>query len=175
MELCSVCGRRKATTKLKTSENFVSFPSLFHGTGICNVCAELLSSDKYRKNSWLLVGDEARLLGKSEVLDVLRNPPPGSVVYVKSTGRKYGFLEALRFASTESVAVVAGEDEGYILVPRQRLTAMVDFAVDAYRTLKRKAALLDGCSTSEWVHEELCRKIEEVRGDPLWRIVVRAL
>jgi hypothetical protein len=175
LELCSVCGRREAAARLRVSDNFVSFPSLFHGSRVCGVCAMLLSDEKYRRNSWVMVGDEVRLLGKGELLGTLRDPPVGSVVYVRSGGRRYGFLEALRFSSTEGVAVVAGEEEGCFLVPRQRLRRLVDFAVEAYKTLKRKGALLEGCSAGEWVHEEVCRKVEEVRGDALWRVVVRAL
>ena len=123
----------------------------------------------------MLVGDELRALSKSELLDILLNPPEHSVIYVKSSGRKYGFLKCLKHASTKTVAALCGEDEGLVLIERSRLRQLVELAQRAYSVLKKKEDLLSGCSTSNWVYEELCKLIEEVRGEPAWRIVVRAL
>ncbi len=52
---------------------------------------------------------------------------------------------------------------------------LVGLAREAYNTFKKKATLLEGCDTSDWIHEELCEKVEQVRGELAWRIVVRAL
>jgi hypothetical protein len=73
------------------------------------------------------------------------------------------------------MVALCGEDEGLVLVERGKLRQLVELAQRAYKTLKRKEELLNGCSTSSWVYEELCKLVEEVRGDPAWRIVVRAL
>jgi len=124
---------------------------------------------------WILVGDEVRILSKDELLNVLKDPPVGSLIYVKSSGRKYGFLRALRFASTRTHAAICGEDEGLVIVQRSWLSRLVNLAVKAYSTFKRKEALLEGCRASDWLNRELCEEVEKVRGDPAWRIVVRAL
>jgi len=173
--VCSACGRRPASRRLKVSEKFTAYPDLYAGALVCDVCAQLIEDAKYRRSHWVLADGKVELLGKAELLEVLRNPPEGSLVYVKSGGRKHGFVRALRYASTKSVVALCGEDEGPILVPRERLRYLVELAERAYRALKRKGALLEGCSANEWVHEDLCREIELVRGEPAWRVISRAL
>jgi len=173
---CSACGLNPASKRLRVSEKFVSFPDLYSGGMLCEVCFRLVGDRRFRASHWLLLPDgTVKLLSKGELVEALRNPLPGSLVYVKSKGRKHGFLRALRFRSTATVAAVCGEDEGALLVPREKLKFFLELAEKAYAALKRKQALIEGCSASEWVHEEVCREIEEVRGDPLWRIVTRAI
>jgi len=173
--ICSICGKRKGTQPLKVSDDFVSYSELYPGEVVCDVCNKLLRDPQYRKSHWVLTGDEVRALNKEELLKVLEDPPINSLIYIKSAGRKYGFLRALRFASTGAIAALAGEDEGAILVPRERLKLLISLAKEAYSTFKKKTPLLEGCSTDDWKHEELCEKIERVRGEMAWRVVVRAL
>jgi hypothetical protein len=172
---CSICGRREGKQKLKVSDNFVSYSELFPGDTVCDVCNKLLRDQQYRKSHWILIGDEVKTLNKEELLKALEDPPTNSLIYVKSSGRKYGFLHALRFVSTNTVVALAGEEEGAVLVPRERLKYLIGLAKEAYNTFKKKAPLLEGCDTSDWAHEELCEKVEQVRGELAWRIVVRAL
>jgi len=172
---CSICGRREGIQPLKVSDNFVSYSELFPGTAVCDVCNKLLRDTQYRKSHWVLIGDEARILNKEELLKVLEDPPTNSLIYVKSAGRKYGFLHALRFSSTNTLVALAGEDEGAVLVPRERLKYLIDLAKEAYNAFKKKTPLLEGCGINDWVHKELCEKVEQVRGELAWRFVVRAL
>jgi len=173
--LCSVCGRRPGVKRLRVSEKFVSYSDLYHGSSVCEVCAKLIEDQSFRRSNWVLVGDELKVLSKSELLNILLNPPEHSVIYVKSSGRKYGFLRCLKHTSTKTVAALCGEDEGLVLIERSKLRQLVELAQKAYNVVKRKEDLLSGCSTSNWVYEEICKLIEEVRGEPAWRIVVRAL
>jgi len=173
--VCSACGRRPASRKLKVSEKFTAYPDLFAGMLVCDVCAQLIEDAKCRRSHWVLVDGKVEVLDREKLLEVLRDPPEGSLVYVKSGGRKHGFVRALRYASTKSIAAICGEDEGPVLVPRERLRYLVELAERAYRALKRKGALLEGCGAKEWVHEDLCREIEMVRGEPAWRVISRAL
>jgi len=170
-----VCGRRPASRKLRVSEKFTAYPDLFSGAMVCDVCAQLIEDARYRRSHWLLVGDRVEVLDRARLLEVLRDPPEGSLVYVRSGGRRHGFVRALRYASTKSIVALCGEDEGSILISRERLRYLVDLAERAYRTLKRKGALLNGCDAKEWVHEDLCREVEKVRGEPAWRVISRAL
>jgi len=175
MPNCSVCGSRPATKGIRVSEKFVSYPELFAGGMVCEVCSRLFEDKRLRASSWILVNGEFRFLDKKEVLDVLRSLPENSLVYIKSSGRKYGFLKCMRLRSTRTVAVVCGEDEGPIIVPRERLAKVLDVAVASYKVLKRKSVLVNGCSAGEWIYEDVCRSVEELRGDPLWQAVVRVL
>ena len=173
--VCSACGRRPASRRLRVSESFTAYPDLFSGMLVCGVCAQLIENPVYRRSHWILVDGRVEVLDKARLLEVLRDPPEGSLVYVRNGGRRHGFIRALRYASTKSIAALCGEDEGPILVPRERLRYLVELAEKAYRALKRKSALLNGCSVREWIHEDLCREIEVVRGDPAWRVISRAL
>jgi hypothetical protein len=175
MSLCVVCGVRPGAKPLDVSEKFVGYPDLFAGSMVCEVCSKLFEDRRLRASNWVLVSSEFRVLDKKELLSVLRSPPVASLIYVKSGGKKYGFLRCMRFTSTKSCAALCGEDEGPVIIAKDRLATLVDLAVEAYKKLKKKSVLLDGCSPNEWVCEDLCRRIEEVRGDPAWRIVVRAL
>ncbi len=174
--MCSVCGRRPAVRRLRVSEKFTAFPDLYVGLQACSLCATLIEDRRHRASHWVLVGDEVRLLGsKEELLKILQDVPVDSLVYVKSSGRKHGFIKCLRFRSSERLIALCGEDEGLQLTTRERLSELVSLAVKAYSVLKRKSSLLEGCSTPEWQYEDVCRMIEGVRGDPVWKIVVRAL
>jgi len=172
---CSICGRREGVVPLKVSENFVSYSELFQGKAICEVCNKLLRDTQYRKTHWILTGDEVKTLSKEELMKVLEDPPTNSLIYVKSAGRKYGFLHALRFTSTNTMVALAGEDEGTVIVTRERLKYLISLAREAYNVFKKKTPLLEGCDINDWMHKELCEKVERVRGEMAWRIVVRAL
>jgi hypothetical protein len=174
--LCSVCGRRPATRRLKVSEKFTAYPDLYAGLNVCSLCATLIEDRRFRASHWVLVGDEIRLLSsKEELLRILQDVPVDSLVYVRSSGRRHGFIKCLRFRSSERLVALCGEDEGLQLTTRERLSKLVDLAVKAYSVLKRKSSLLEGCDTLEWKHEDICRMVEGVRGDPVWGIVIRAL
>jgi hypothetical protein len=72
---------------LRVSEKFVSYSDLYHGSSVCEVCAKLIEDQSFRRSNWVLVGDELKVLSKSELLNILLNPPEHSVIYVKSSGR----------------------------------------------------------------------------------------
>jgi len=175
MPLCSLCGRRPGVKKLEFSEKFVGYSDMFAGGLVCDVCSVLIRDESYRRSHWVLTNSIVKKLSKSELLSVLRDPPVNSLIYVKSSGRRLGFIKCLRFTSTRSIVALCGEEEGPLLVERDKLREIVDIAVKAYSILKRKTPLLEGCSARDWVYEDICRLIELYRGVSAWSIVVRAL
>jgi hypothetical protein len=172
-KLCSVCGRRPAIQKLSFSDNFTGYDKLYGGGYVCGVCAELIKS--WRNKHFILVGDAPRELRREELLGTILTQPPGSLIYVKSAGRKLGMLPCLRFAATERYAALCGEDEGFVYVERNRLSKLADLAQAAVKTLKRRSALVEGCRAEDWVHRELCEEVERRRGSPAWSILARAV
>jgi len=173
--LCSLCGRRIARHRLRFSEKFVGFPDMFDGDMVCDVCYKIFTSQEFRRRNWAIVGDEVGILDKKQLFKMVSDPPVNSLIYVKSSGRKMGFLRCLRYASSKTMVALCGEDEGPVIVDRQRLRHVLSIAYEAYNTFKRKKTLLEGCSPREWEHHDLCMKIESMRGDPLWQILVRVL
>ena len=170
-----MCGLAPGEVELRVSDRFVGYADLYSGSTVCRTCARLFEDRKLRSSNWVLAGGEFRVVGGEGILEVLRDVPEGGLVYVKSSGRKYGFLRCMRVRSTKTLAAVCGEDEGPFLVPRERLAWILDTAERAYRLFKRKSTLLGGCAPGEWIYADVCRSIDELMGDPVWRIVVRAL
>lgn len=171
---CSLCGMREATKRIEFSDNFVDYGLMFAGGMACDVCYNVVKN--FRKSSWILEGDSIKELKREELLRALRESPPGSLIYIKSRGQKLSFIQCLRYRSTGAVAALCGEEEGAVLAPKERVREYIDFAVKAYEALGKKTYLAEGCPPSVWAErEELCRRVEELRGDPLWSIVVRAL
>lgn len=175
MEKCSVCGLYLGEYRLKLSSNFVGYSDLYDGDKVCRTCYTLLSDQKYRRSNWIVVGDEVKILDKNELMKIIKEPPVNSLIYVKSRGRRLTFIKCLRFRSTRNNIVLCHEEYGPLFVDRDKLEVFLDLAVEAYSVFKKKKTLLEGCSPRDWVHEDLCLSIEEVRGDPLWAVIVSIL
>ena len=163
--LCSLCGRRIAKHRLRFSEKFVGFPDMFDGDMVCDVCYKIFTSQEFRRRNWAIVGDEVGILDKKQLFKMVSDPPVNSLIYVKSSGRKMGFLRCLRYASSKTMVALCGEDEGPVIV----------ISYPVYLAPKREMSLLDRFSPREWEHHDLCMKIESMKGDPLWQILVRVL
>jgi hypothetical protein len=116
--VCCVWCFRPGAKPLDVSEKFVGYPDLFAESMVCEVCSRLFDDRKLRSSNWILVNNEFKVLDKKELLDNLKNPPVGCIVYVKSSGKKYGFLRCMRFASTMSYVALCGEDEEPVIVSR---------------------------------------------------------
>ncbi|MEM4436137.1 MAG: hypothetical protein QXO22_04160 [Thermosphaera sp.] len=175
MVKCFICGVGEGVVKLEFSDSFVTYGDVFNGRMVCRTCHDLVRDQKFRRSHWVLGVDGVRVLDKAELMDAITGAPEGSLVYVKSRGQKLTFLRALRHRSTKNYVAVCGEDEGVVIVRRERVRTFVERAREAHSLGIRKTEMLEGCSTRSWTYKEVCDFIEGVRGDPLWRIVVRAL
>lgn len=175
MVKCFICGVGEGVVEFEFSDSFVTYGDVFNGRMVCRTCHDLVRDQKFRRSSWVLAGGHVRILDRQGLLDALLNAPEGSIVYVRSRGQKLTFLKALRHRTTKNYVVVCGEDEGVVIARRERVRTFVERAREAHSLGIRKTEMLEGCSTRSWTHKEVCDFIEGVRGDPLWRIVVRAL
>ena len=172
-KLCSVCGRRPAAQRLSFSDNFAGYDKLYGGGYVCGVCADLIKN--WRNRHFILEGDIPRELRKEELLKAMLAQPPGSLIYVKSMGRRLGMLSCLRFAATGRYAALCGEDEGFVYMDRALLARLAKLAQTAVETFRRKSVLTEGCGAGDWRHRELCEGIERWRRDPGWSILARAV
>ncbi|MFP3193032.1 MAG: hypothetical protein RXR02_07965 [Thermoproteus sp.] len=66
------------------------------------------SSSSFLGEHFILEGDVPRELKRDELLKAMLAQPPGSLIYVKSMGRKLGMLSCLRFAATERAGTGRG-------------------------------------------------------------------
>jgi hypothetical protein len=155
------------------SDNFTGYDKLYCGGYACNICADLIRY--WRSKHFILVGDAPRELKKEELLETVLTQPPGSLIYVKSMGRKLGMLSCLRYSATERFAALCGEEEGFVYVDRNRLSKLADLAQTAVKTLKKRTVLTEGCRAVDWVHRELCEGLERWRRSPVMSILARAV
>jgi adenylate kinase family enzyme len=158
---------------LSFSDNFAGYDKLYGGGCACGICADLIKN--WRNKHFILVDGTPRELRRDELLKTMLTQPPGSLIYVKSAGRKLGMLSCLRFMATEKYAALCGEEEGFVYVDRSRLLKLAELAQVAVKTLKRRTAMVEGCRVEEWVHRELCVDVEMWRRDPAWSILTRVV
>lgn len=175
MAKCFICGINEGVLDLEFSDSFVSYGDVFNGGKACKTCYTLVKDQKFRRSHWILEANSVRVLDKTQLIDAIANAPEGSLIYVKSRGQKLTFLRALRHRSSKNFIVVCGEDEGVVIARREKARELIEKARKALSLGLKKTDLLNGCSTSMWIHKDICEFIEQVRGDPLWRIVTRAL
>jgi hypothetical protein len=155
------------------SDNFTGYDKLYGGGYVCDICAELIRS--WRNKHFILEGGAPRELKREELLKTMLTQPPGSLIYVKSMGRRLGMLSCLRFTATEKFAALCGEDEGFVYVDRGRLLKLADLAQVATKTLKKKSVLTEGCSATDWAHRELCEELEKWRRSSILSILARVV
>lgn len=175
MSKCFICGVNEGVKNLEFSDKFVTYGDVFSGSMACDVCYMLVKDQRYRRSSWILVGSEVRILDKSQLLDAILKAPPGSLVYVKSRGQKLSYLRSLRLRSTVEYIVMCGEDEGLIVERRSKVLEYAGRLTELLSLGFRKSDLLKGCSVEMWRYRDECEYVEKVRGDPLWRVLVRAV
>jgi hypothetical protein len=158
---------------LSFSDNFAGYDKLYGGGYACGICTDLIKN--WRNKHFILMGGTPRELKREELLKTILTQPPGSLIYVKSAGRKLGMLSCLRFTATEKYAALCGEEEGFVYVDRSRLLKLAELAQVAVKTFKRRTALTEGCRAEEWTHRELCAEVEMWRRDPAWSILTRVV
>lgn len=177
---CVVCGRVGRGFPARFPESFTAYAWLQGGSIICSKCKAMLENQDLRRRSWVAFFENGkpvvRFLSRNQVLNVLLNPPnPPFAIYVTRTGKKQGYLQlANRVSFSRNIFYVAFDDL-LINVRRDVLEKYVKLARKALALGFRKKDLTGGCSVKAWLNREVCFKIEKVRGDPLWELVVWAV
>jgi len=174
---CVVCGRETKGFKASFPETFTAYPLLEGGSIVCGRCWSMLKNGDLRRRSWLacIEGNKpaVRFLSRQEALQVLLEPPqPPFAVYLTKTGKKQGFLLLANRVSTSRDLFYVALDDQLLLVDRKKLQRYVELARRAVEAGLRKGDLSEGCGVKAWEHEDLCREVEAVRGDPLWGLAV---
>lgn len=175
---CVLCGG-EGSIKFKPSSSFTSWDLLGAGNSLCNQCAGFFSNQTYRRKSWTWSEGTTQFCKPKEILPRLLSPPePPFYVYITSSGKKQTYLKLFRKGPNmnKNGFWIGEEDLGLLHVHPEAVKEFELFARDAYEKLgEKKWKLLHGAPVEDWKDKELCERIELLKGDPLWQIVVRLI
>lgn len=177
---CVLCGLTgEEMNRFKPSDNFTSWDLLGAGDSLCVACETIFKNQNYRRKSWSWSNKVTEFHKPKEMLAVMLDPPqPPFHLYITTSGQKQTFLKLFRKGpnmSRESFWL-AEEDIGLLHVHYSMVKEFELFAREAFLKLgAKKWKLLQGPSVEDWKEKELCERIELMRGDPLWRLIVRLI
>ncbi len=174
---CIVCGTStRKGHRIDFSSNFTAWSMLWDGDCICEYCYTLCRDQQYRRRSWVATKQGIRFLQKSEILEVLLNPPePPFAIYITRTGKKQGFLQLVNRLSYSREHYFIAFDDALVFVNRGELEEMVEIAKKARALKFTKAELLSEPAVHRWQHRELCEQIVKLAKKPLWEVIVYAV
>ena len=172
---CIICGfdTDKGHT-IQLSDNFTAWNLLQEGKVICEYCYPLLKNQDYRRKSWIATSNGVKFLKREDILPILLDPPVPFAMYITKTGKKQGFLHLINRVNYSRDRYFIAFDDELIFVERGKLEEMVKLAQHARKLGFSKSDLISP-STKRWKHREMCEKILELSGNPVWQVVVYAI
>jgi CRISPR type IV-associated protein Csf1 len=173
---CIICGRFTTKgNKIDFSDNFTNWHLLEEGEVICEQCYNMVRDQNHRRKSWVATREGIEFLKRDQFIPIMLNPPePPFVIYFTKSGKKQGFLKLIdKVNYSKNKFWVAYEDD-LIFVDKNILLEMVELAREARELGFTKGELENGAFTHNWKHRTICEKIEQFKGNSLWRLVVNA-
>ncbi len=170
-------GEDEEMSRFKPSDNFTSWNLLGAGDSLCASCERIFTNQNYRRKSWVRSNGLAEFHKPKEMLPLLINPPePPFYLYITASGQKQTYLQLFRKGANmnQNAFWIADEDAGLLHVLPPRISELEAFAREAYEKLgQKKWKLIHGAPAHDWKQREICERIAQLRGDPLWQLVVR--
>jgi len=172
---CIICGfPTDRGHSIDLSGNFTAWNLLQEGNCICEFCYTLLKNQDYRRKSWIASLNGVEFLKREDIPPIMLDPPTPFAMYVTKTGKKQGFLHLINRVNYSKDRYFIAFDDELIFVERDKLEEMVKLAQHA-RDLGFSKSDLISPSTKRWEHREICEKILEFSGGPVWQVVVYAV
>jgi hypothetical protein len=95
-------------------------------------------------------------------------------MYITKTGKKQGFLHLINRVNYSRDRYFIAFDDELIFVEREKLKEMLLLAEQARKLGFSKSDLISP-SVKRWMHREICERILEFSGNPVWQVVVYAI
>jgi len=177
LDNCVFCGQRgEALRPITFSNSFTAYQFLQAGSGACPQCFKLFQNPKTRKTSWILHGEDGEIRELEHPLETLLNPPnPPFFIYLTKQKRKHGWIRVINYPALNRDKFIIAYEENRVLIDRQRLAKLVEFA----RRLRSRNIpvniLLSGNPSASQVRRfkltrEEIDELKTMRGDFQWEI-----
>lgn len=107
---------------------------------------------------------------------LLKPPSPPFMVYTSKAGKKQTYLRLFRKGANQNRHQfwACDEDLGLIHVHPEKVRELYRLAKDAIVALEKKSALLNP-TAKDFIHRDICERIEAVKSEPLWALIVRLI
>lgn len=180
--VCCVCGKNTDNGyDIPFSDNFTGYSFLTHGDCACPHCYTFFKTPEFRRYSWVATTDEVRFLKRSEIGNIILNPPkPPFFLYITQTGQRQGWLSAFKFISySEERFFIATDWVGTIFADINNIRNMYKL-IRVLREMKvSKTALRTGEYTMfqyrdaiEKGYDNLIDDTKKHIKDPLWEVMI---
>lgn len=177
---CQFCGEKTKRGFIGGwSDTFTQFQWMEDGNVVCEYCHHFLKNSEYRRNSWMVEGDEFQIFKRDRIIEILlREKKEPFFVFVTRQGRKHGwFLGMRRLNYSQERWWMVFEDK-LIYVTSRELMKMVDVGRKLREEKVAKQEMMSGnykVKTVKKVGIEVVRKAREFVNKPLWEVVVYEL
>lgn len=179
---CVFCGASNPTIHVRFKDTFTAYQYVQAGDWACSRCAVMLEDAKFRRNCWVMFGNEedrSKWVKIEDVLSFLQNMPnPSFVLYLTLQKRKHGWILAVQNPVLNRNRFILVVDEEKIFFERHRFMRLKMFSENLLAREVPKAMLLGGYPSASSIRRfklsfDECSRLRSLKRDRLWYLVVK--
>jgi len=164
------------TIKPRFSDNFMAWPLLSDGNGICDFCNKIMKDQTYRKSCWIIENGKTEFFKREKITDIIQKEKTTPfLIYVTESYKKQGFINILSRPNFSNKKFIIAFDNSVISIDTEKYSALFSLAKEAREKKFSKTELLTQPNVKHWEYEDLCISIMKVKHDPTWRLAVFAV
>lgn len=173
---CIFCGSQEATEKIVFPETFTAYQLLQAGDKACMRCASMFKDPKFRRNSWVMQGDDWMRI--DDVLGFLSDmPEPPFVLYLTLQKRKHGWILAVQNPVLNLERFILCVDEEKIFFNRPEFNELISFLESLWPKKLPKVILKGGYPPAGLIRKYMltrleCQKLESLKSNRMWHFIV---
>ena len=183
MGCCVFCGASNPTVHVRFKDTFTAYQYVQAGDWACRRCSVMLEDAKFRRNCWVMFGNEEKGWTKwhkiEDVLSFLKElPQPPFVIYLTLQKRKHGWILAVQNPVLNRNRFILVVDEEKIFFERTRFLELTAFSQTLFSHGVPKAVLLGGYPSASAIRRfklsfDECSRLRSLQRDRLWYLVIK--